>query len=170
MKRTFLLLAACLTMGSIVAQHNPVNDPNLNQEQKEVMATIMELFDGYRASDSSRVRASFTDNAVLMRVGNDQGKPVLRGGSIDGFVNYVGSGLTQLHDEPIWDYVVHIDGNLSTVWTKYAFYLDGEFHHCGVDSFQLFKSEKGWKIFFLSDTSQMEGCEIPEQVRKNSAK
>lgn len=154
---------------TVIAQENPSNDPTLSLEEREVFATIIELFDGYRAADSSRMRAVFTENASLMRVGDKDGEPNLGGGPIDGFMKYVGSGLDKLHDEPLWDYTVNIDGNLASVWTKYAFYLDGQFHHCGAESFQLFKSKEGWKIFLLVDTSQVE-CDIPEYIRSKSEK
>ena len=152
-----------------MAQENPSKDPKLSLEQEVVMATIFELFDGYRAADSSRVRAVFTENASLMRVGEKDGGPHLSGGSIDSFVNYVGSGLDKLHDEPLWDYEVRIDENLASVWTKYAFYLEGQFHHCGAESFQLFKSKEGWKIFLLVDTSH-DDCDIPDYIRNKSEK
>ncbi len=163
-----LLILSGFCFGGM-AQENPLNDPKLSLEQEKVMATITELFDGYRAADSSRVRAVFTENASLMRVGEKDGDPHLGGGSIDGFVNYVGSGLDKLHDEPLWDYKVNIDGNLASVWTKYAFYLGGKFHHCGAESFQLFKSKDGWKIFLLADTSK-ENCEVPDYIRNKSEK
>lgn len=152
-----------------MAQENPSNNPKLSLEQEEIMATIIELFDGYRAADSSRIRAVFTENASLMHVGKKDGEPHLGGGSIDSFVNYVGSGLDKLHDEPLWDYEVHIDENLASVWTKYAFYLEGQFHHCGAESFQLFKSKEGWKIFLLVDTSKDE-CDVPDYIRVQSEK
>ena len=152
-----------------MAQKNPSNDTKLSLEQKEVLATIIELFDGYRAADNSRVRAVFTENASLLRVGEKEGEPHLGSGSIDSFVNYVGSGLDKLHDEPLWDYEVRIDENLASVWTKYAFYLEGQYHHCGAESFQLFKSKGGWKIFLLVDTSH-DDCDIPDYIRNKSEK
>jgi len=139
-------------------------------EEEAVMEVVFELFDAYRAGDSTRVRNVFHEKAVFMRVASKEGQPVLANGSVDGFVNYVGSGLEQLHDEPIWDYQVHIDGNLASVWTKFAFFLGGIFSHCGVDSFQLFKGNNGWKIFFLSDTNQRENCEVPDEIRTKSEK
>ena len=139
-------------------------------EEKAVMEVVFELFDAYRAGDSSRIRDVFHEKAIFLRVGSKEGQPVLANGSVDGFVKYVGSGLEQLHDEPIWDYQVHIDGNLASVWTKFAFFLGGTFSHCGVDSFQLFKGDNGWKIFFLSDTNQHENCEVPDDIRAKSEK
>ena len=64
-------------------------------------------------------------------------------------------------EEPIWDPVVEVSDRLATVWVKYAFYADEQFSHCGVDAFQLFKSEQGWKIFQIADTRRREDCWEP---------
>lgn len=64
-------------------------------------------------------------------------------------------------DERIWDTQVRIDGNLASVWTKYAFYLGPQFSHCGIDHFLLFRRAEGWKIIHLADTRRREGCEMP---------
>ena len=163
-----LALLLILFPSTLLAQFDPAIDPNLSSEEKEVMAVIIELFDGYRAADSSRVRAVFTKDAVLQRAGTKEGKPVLTpSNSINGFVKYVGSGLKQVHDEPLWDYKVNIDGSLASVWTKYAFYLDKSFHHCGAENFLLFNDGNGWKIFHLVDTSQTEGCDIPAEISES---
>ena len=69
----------------------------------------------------------------------------------------VGSA-TQSLDERIWDPVVQSDDNLATVWVKYEFLAGGQFSHCGVDAFQLFKSPTGWKIFQVSDTQRRDAC------------
>jgi len=162
---TISLLVLC-SMEVAMAQSS-----NLNDQQKEVMAVIEELFDGYRAGDSSMVAATFTKNAQMQRVQVKDGQSlVTNSDSVEGWLNYIGSGLEKLHDEPIWDYKVNIDGGLASVWTKYAFYLEGTFHHCGVDNFLLVNSIDGWKIFHIVDTSQVEGCVIPDAVRKKSEK
>jgi hypothetical protein len=54
-------------------------------------------------------------------------------------------------EEPIWDAVVQIDDRLATVWVKYELIFNGEFHHCGIDAFELWRSDEGWKIFQLTD-------------------
>lgn len=39
--------------------------------------------------------------------------------------------------------------------------LYGDFSHCGIDAFQLFKDDKGeWKITQIVDTRRKEGCGI----------
>ena len=57
-----------------------------------------------------------------------------------------------IYEERISDYQVRIDGIMATVWTPYEFYLNDEFHHGGVNAFQLFRGEEGWKIVSISDT------------------
>jgi hypothetical protein len=48
---------------------------------------------------------------------------------------------------------------MATAWTPYKFYLDKTFSHCGVNAFQLFKSENGWKIISILDTRRKEPCD-----------
>jgi hypothetical protein len=47
------------------------------------------------------------------------------------------------------------------VWTPYAFYYDGNFSHCGVDSFQLARTAEGWKVVQIADTRRTQGCPTP---------
>jgi len=149
------LLLATLCLISIKSQ--AIDPPD------EVMAVVNQLFEGMRKGDSTLVRDAFTNDARLMTVFEKEGKPVLRLGSIDRFANAVGTPHDKVWNEPIWDYEIRIDGRLAQVWTKYAFYLDDEFSHCGVDAFQLFNGEDGWKIFQLTDTRQYENCEFPPE-------
>ena len=126
-------------------------------EEDAVMATVMQLFDGMRAGDSSAVRAAFSEGAQLYR--NQQGR--VTPGAIDGFVRAVGAPKDSIWDERIWDETIHIDDNIASVWTQYAFFLGPRLSHCGIDSFQLVKGPNGWKIFALVDTRRTEGCEVP---------
>lgn len=58
-------------------------------------------------------------------------------------------GLAQdgpMYLERMWDPQVFVDGDLAIVWTRYDFWLDRTFSHCGTDAFQLFRTREGWKI------------------------
>lgn len=70
----------------------------------------------------------------------------------------LGKGEAKWKEEAI-DPKVLIDKNLAMVWTRYKFYIDGKFSHCGTDAFTLAKSEQGWKILDLAYTVQKDGCE-----------
>lgn len=123
----------------------------------EPLAVVQRLFDAMRQRDTAAMRALFDTTARLVTTGSRDGQPFLRVASIDGWLAGVGRATRELN-ERIWDPVVHTDDNLATVWVKYEFVAGGEFSHCGVDAFQLFKSATGWKIFHVADTQRREDC------------
>jgi len=50
----------------------------------------------------------------------------------------------------------HVDRNgMAHVWARYVFYLDGVPHHCGHESYVLFRTEEGWKIVTFADTDTL---------------
>lgn len=146
-----LLLAFLLVSFTVAAQQST--------EEKAVIATIQQLFDGMRQSDSSLVRAAFHPEARLQSaVINQEGQPVLHEGDLDKFAMQIGTPHDQVFDEKIWSYEVKIDGRLASVWTEYTFYLGEKLSHCGVNAFHLFKGENGWKITQVTDTRRRDNC------------
>jgi len=151
---SFVLLVAMAVPAPVAAQES---------EEAAVMAAVEAMFDAMRAGDSAAMRAVLHPAATGASVSVREGVPTLdREESLDGFVQAVGTPHEEVWDERIWDAEVRVDGNLATAWMKYAFYLGEEFSHCGVDAFQLFKGEDGWKVFHIADTRRREGCETPE--------
>jgi hypothetical protein len=161
--RIILLFALSFTIPCF-SQNSASNSKHL----EEVNAVIQELFDGYRAGDSTRVRAVFTAQAQMQTIyTSTEGEQIIsEPKSINGFVEYVGGGFEQVHDERLWDTQVHADHQFATVWTRYAFYLGEKFSHCGTETFLLRKVENDWKIFHLVDTRQKIGCKLPTEIKK----
>jgi hypothetical protein len=62
-------------------------------------------------------------------------------------------------EERLLGYSIRVDGPLAQAWTPYEFYLQGDLHHCGVNSFQLFRDPEGWKIIYIIDTRRVIGCD-----------
>lgn len=127
--------------------------------QKEVRATIQKLFDGMRASDSVLIKSVFHAEARLHTTftGKD-GKPQLRSAEIAKFIAQVGAKHEVMLDERIWNYDIRVDANLATAWTEYTFFLGEKMSHCGVNAFQLVKTEAGWQILNITDTRRTENC------------
>ena len=162
-----LLLGVCSGTQAMYAQEGvslPAAGAAMTEEEA-VVQVARDLFDAMREGDGEKVRGLFVEGAVLQSAGERDGTPMLRTTPIEDFAAAVGRPHDVVWDERFWDTVVHIDGRLASMWMKYAFYLGDSFSHCGVDSFQLFKTEDGWKIAYLADTRQREGCEIPESVK-----
>ncbi|MFN2330204.1 MAG: nuclear transport factor 2 family protein, partial [Chromatocurvus sp.] len=77
--------------------------------------------------------------------------------TVEGFLERVGNSPAVL-DEQISGMEIRIDGHMANAWTPYTFYVDGDFSHCGVNSFQLINTDGGWNIVHIIDTRRKEGC------------
>ena len=158
------ILLPILTFGQLTH----INPTKIDSTQKEVLNVILDLFDGMREGDSSKVHSVFRENPKLhTSFTNKDGKPILKKDDLQKFLNAVGTPHDKVWDEPIWNVQINIDGNLANVWTDYAFYAGIDFSHCGVDAFMLNKDERGWKIFHLTDTRRRIDCDIPDEIKYN---
>lgn len=127
-----------------------------SEDEKAVKAVIIQLFDGMQKHDSTMIRAFFHPSARMQSItmSRKSGNVELKTEeSIDGFVKSIGSmpATTQI-EERVLSYEIRVDAQLATAWTPYEFYLNGKKIHCGVDAFQFFKTDKGWKILTIADT------------------
>jgi len=61
--------------------------------------------------------------------------------------------------ERFWDPTVLLHDRMAVVWTPYDLYADGEFVHCGIDSFSFIKTGDGWKITGIVFSMEPHGCE-----------
>lgn len=150
MKFKILLLLGLLA-GSAYAQ---------SADEAAVRQAIDRFFEGYHARDTTLMGAVLGNDVLLQTVGRSpEGKPVLRSEAMDDFIASIASipDTVQIQ-EKLLDYNIRIDGDMANAWTPYEFFLRGEFHHCGVNSFQLFFDGEAWKIIYIIDTRRKEGC------------
>lgn len=135
-------------------------------EKSEILKVINQVFEAMRTNDSTMLKQSFTANPNTFTVFIDkESKSQLIRGDFQRFIDAVGQPKDQVWNEPIWNEKVEIDGNLASVWVDYAFYVDDQFSHCGVDAFHLIKRKDGWKIFHLVDTRRKTNCEVPDEFK-----
>jgi hypothetical protein len=153
MKRiTLTLLFFCLTF-YVSAQNN--------SEEEAVKKTIETFFEGFHARDSVVMKSVLTDATIVQTVAkNKQGEVVLTTDDLHKMLkSIVGIPLNTSFKEVLHSFDIEVDGSLAQAWTPYSLYINDEFYHCGVDSFQLFKDNGNWKIIYLVDTRRKEGCE-----------
>ncbi|MES2417435.1 MAG: nuclear transport factor 2 family protein [Bacteroidota bacterium] len=149
---SILLLLIILGLSKADAQ-------SVTAEETAVSASITRLFDGMRTADTTLIRSAFAAKCLMQTIAvNKEGKAMVRTESVDGFIKSVGAPHPEKYDERIVFTKILIDGNLASVWTDYKFYVGEKFSHCGVNSFQLFKDENGWKIIYLIDTRRKDSC------------
>lgn len=128
-------------------------------EAKAIKATIDQFFNGMRLADSATIAATISPTAVFQTiVPLKDGTVEVRTEEVAAFLQAVGKPHKQLYDEQIQYGAIYVDANLASVWTPYKFYLDKNFSHCGVNSFQLVKINNSWKIQYIIDTRRKDNC------------
>lgn len=137
-----------------------ITEASMSQSSEDsVKAVVNDLFNGMRTGDGALVKKCFGDSSILQTISRTRdGRTVVRNESVDGFVSFVNGLKKDSADERITFETVKIDGPLAIAWTPYQFYHNGQFSHCGVNSFQLVRINSIWKIQYLIDTRRRQGC------------
>jgi len=126
--------------------------------EDSVKAVINKLFDAMRNADSKGVSACFADSAILQSVSERNDTVKISTDPVKEFADFISTVKKGDADERITYDIIRIDGALAIAWTPYQFYYKGNFSHCGVDSYQLVRINREWKIQYLIDTRRKKGC------------
>ncbi|MGB6152311.1 MAG: nuclear transport factor 2 family protein [Pricia sp.] len=129
-------------------------------EETAVQKTIESFFEGFHRQDSMRIKEVVSDDLVMRRISIDSSgtASIRKQGFADFLQAIVSIPKSTQFKEIIKSYSIQIDGPMAHAWTPYEFIRNGEFSHCGVNSFQLFKDGENWKIIYILDTGRKDGC------------
>ena len=129
------------------------------QKSEEVRQVIASMFEGMKSKNTDLIKAAFHPDAMMQTVKSGETGSELGSNSVEDFLNRIASTpATTTLDERILDYQIKVDGDMAAAWTPYEFYVNENFSHCGVNSFQLIRTPDGWKITYIIDTRRKEGC------------
>lgn len=129
-------------------------------EEQQVEQVIRSLFEGMKTKNADQVAMAFSEDALMQTViAKPEGSEVGSNAVADFVKRIATTPETTTLDEQILDYQIKVDGTMASAWTPYRFYVNGNFSHCGVNSFQLVKKAEGWKIVYIIDTRRKENCD-----------
>ena len=129
------------------------------QEREAVLASIQSFMDALRNKDVAAMNQHVDSLTRLTLI-----RPTREGGTrvmvltADQFIRAVTQPNQPGVDEPIRNPVVHVSGDLATVWAEYQVRRDNTVTHCGFDAFHLVRRDGRWKLLNISDTFQPTGC------------
>ena len=127
--------------------------------EDSVKAVINRMFTAMKSADGAMLKSTFADSIVFQTIGRTkEGATVVRNESPSGFIDQVSKASPGSLDERITFETVKVDGPLAIAWTPYNFYYNGQFSHCGVNSFQLVRMNGEWKVQYIIDTRRRQGC------------
>jgi len=131
------------------------------EAETQVKQTIERFFEGFHKQDSTIIKSTVYKEIKLQSIGkNRDGLAVIKTDDFSQFLKSIVSiPNDQKFEEKLLNYIIKIDGDMANAWTEYEFWFDGQFSHCGVNSFQLFNDNGTWKIVYLIDTRRRKDCE-----------
>jgi hypothetical protein len=135
-------------------------NPSSEEGKNQVKQVIETFFDGFHKQDSTIIKSTVADEIVLQTTGrNAEGKTQFRTEEFSKFLkSIVGIPETTQFEEKLTSFSIQVDRTMANAWVGYEFWLNGEFSHCGINSFQLINFDGEWKIIYLIDTRGKEGC------------
>jgi Putative lumazine-binding len=129
------------------------------QERAAVLASLQGFMDALRMKDTTAMNQHVDSltRITLIRPTRDGGTRVVVLTAAQ-FIRAVTQPGQPGVDEPIRNPVVHVSGDLATVWAEYQVRRDTTVTHCGFDAFHLSRRDGRWKLLNISDTYQQTGC------------
>jgi ketosteroid isomerase-like protein len=121
---------------------------------KDALGVVQTMFQALARGDTAAMRATFHPEGRVVQTGTREGKRFYRVNPIDDFLKSIGGAAPRKLEETIFDPKVQVEDNLAVVWAGYRFMVDGKVSHCGVDSYQLVRSDQGWKLLHIVDTQK----------------
>ncbi len=133
-----------------------------SSEDQKIKEVISLFFEGLHKGDSSLVRKTLHKEIKIQTTfTNKTGKKILVSETREKLLKTIASKkASDTYFEKLLSYTIKVDGNLASVWTPYEFYYNGNFSHCGANSFQLFNNNGIWEIIYLVDMRRRENCKV----------
>ena len=118
------------------------------------------FFEAFHNQDSIAMKSYVGDNVVLQTTGrNKEGKTMFRTTPISKlYASIVSIPDSVAFEEKLTSWSIQVDRTMANAWVGYEFWLNGEFSHCGINSFQMVNFDGEWKIIYLIDTRGKAGC------------
>ena len=129
------------------------------QERDGVLASIQGFMDALRMKDTAamNLHVDSLTRLTLLRPTREGGTRVVVMTAAQ-FIQAVTRPDQPAIDEPLRNPVVHVSGDLASVWVEYQVRRDTTVTHCGFDAFHLARRDGRWKLLNISDTYQPTGC------------
>ena len=132
-----------------------------NEDIKAASEVPDRLFAAMRAKNFEDIRAAFTPEGQLVAIDKPRdGKGVskTRVFTAETFAKAISEAKGAEFIEKMPNKDVRITGDLAIVAGRYTFYVGEKFSHCGTNTFNLVRTEAGWRIANAASTLEFQ-CE-----------
>jgi uncharacterized protein (TIGR02246 family) len=135
-------------------------------DKKAAWAVIEKMFAEMANHNPTAIAELFTkDSNLTAVVKNKEGKSRIAAMTGEAFSKNFAEKRGEIKED-MYAPKTEVDGDFALVWGRYVFFVDGKVSHCGVNSFNLVRTESGWKIANAASTIDPTGCTEAEKARK----
>lgn len=136
-----------------------------SDEKAAALAVVNKLFDEMAAANAAGILATGTaDNQLAAVQKMRDGKTRISAITGEQFTKFFTKpGAVK---EVMYDPKVEVDGDWAMVWGRYVFFAEGKLSHCGINQFNLVRTETGWKIANGASTIDPGACNEKEKAMK----
>lgn len=120
-----------------------------NDDAKAAAATIDRLWEAMRAKNAESIKALFMPDGQLVAIDkprDGKGISTTRVLSGDAFAKLISEAKAPEFIERMPQPEVKVFGDLAIVRGRYTFHVGDKFSHCGTNTFNLVRTEAGWRI------------------------
>lgn len=151
MRKGILIALVLLGVTSVTAQE---------KEEAAVKKVVETFFEGFHKQDSLLMKSVLADEVVLQTTGrNKKGKTQFKNEKISRLITSIVSIPDSVSfEEKLTTWSIQVDRTMANAWVGYEFWLNGQFSHCGINSFQMVNFDGDWKIIYLIDTRGKSDC------------
>ena len=151
---TLIFAAAAISLGQ-------------TDDKKAVLGVVNQLFAEMAAANPQGIidLHSGADSQLAAVRKTKDGKVRLDMLGRDAFSKFF-TDKTAVIKETMYDPQVTVDGDWAMVWGRYVFWVGGKVSHCGIDQFNLVRTEAGWKIANGASTIDPGACTEKEKAMK----
>ncbi len=140
-----------------------------NDDKKAALAVVNKLFEEMAAANAAGILATGTAENQLVAIRKlKDGKTrvdVIGGEAFTKF--FTKPGAVQ---EVMYAPNVEVSGDWAMVWGRYVFFVGDKLSHCGINQFNLVRTDAGWKIANGASTIDAGDCTEKEKAMKRAAK
>ena len=155
-----------LIIGILLTFSITVNLFAQTDDKQNAWAVIEKMFAEMANHNPTAIAELFTKEASLAAIiKTKDGKSVVRYFSGEAFSKNFAEKKNEIKED-MYERKVEVDGDFALVWGRYVFFVDGKTSHCGVNSFNLVRTEAGWRIANAASTIDPNGCTEAEKARR----
>jgi len=127
-------------------------------EEEAVITTVQKFFAAMATRDTSATLEVLLPEGQYFSIREDSSQISIRNTTHTEYLH----NLRTSNDnwvEKMREPEVLLHDRVALLWTKYNFYRNGKFSHCGIDAFSLLKTAEGWKIVGFVYNVETKDCD-----------